>query len=229
MAEANAQRLTVFVTHLTANFSKGWAANRARRQEIRELLRIMDACRGTKHLLMGDFNSLAPGERLRGSAFLRYVTDPELYYQLKPDPAIQAPDLDFVMPSALRIMKPLLVQVPKSKHLSTMLNSLDIFYAPRGGIDLLNQAGYIDCYRSLQSDKQGFTWPAPIPSGRVDFIFASPELAPQLVAADVIVNSKDVSASQASDHLPIFAEFGTTVSTPFENEKQEHLSQSIPI
>jgi endonuclease/exonuclease/phosphatase family metal-dependent hydrolase len=228
VGEDDGQRLTVFVTHLTAKFGQAWAANRARRQEIQELLRIMDSRRGTRHLLMGDFNSLAPGERLKGSAFLRYVTDPKLYYQLKPDPAIQAPDLNLVMPPPLRIMKPLLEQVPNNKHLSAVLNGLDFFYAPRGGIDLLKQEGYADCYRASQPDQQGFTWPAPIPSGRVDFIFASPELAPQLVTSDVIVRSEEIPATQASDHLPVFAEFGATINASIKDEREEYLAQSVP-
>ena len=219
--EIDGQPLTVFVTHLTADFGKVWAANKARRREIQELLRIMKSCRGTKHVLMGDFNSLAPGERLKGSAFIRYVAAPDFYHQLKPDPTIQAPDLDFVMPPALRFMKPLLKLVPKSKLFSTMLDAVDACYAPRGGIDLLSQSRYVDCFRSLYPDTKGYTWPAPIPAGRVDFIFASPELAQQLTAAGVIVEGEGIAASQASDHLPIFAEFGTGM----KKEQQFQISQ----
>ncbi len=221
--ETPGHQLTVFVTHLTADFGKGRQANKARRREVRELLRIMQSCRGTKHVLMGDFNSLAPGERLKGSSFLRYVSEPELYYQLKPDASIQAPDLDFVIPPALRFVKPLLALALKSKFFSMLLDSVDAFYAPHGGIDLLNKAGYVDCFRVLHAKKQGFTWPAPLPSGRVDFIFASPELAPQLQAADVIVEGEGILASQASDHLPIFADFGL----PATEQSQKDITSSV--
>ena len=221
--ETPGQLLTVFVTHLTADFGKGWKANKARRCEVKELLRIMQSCQGTKHVLMGDFNSLAPGERLKGSSFLRYVSEPELYYQLKPDASIQAPNLDFVVPRALHIVKPLLALIPKSKFFSALLDSADAFYAPRGGIDLLNQAGYVDCFRVLHSNKQGFTWPAPIPSGRVDFIFASPELASQLQVADVIVEGEGIFASQASDHLPIFADF----CLPVAEQSQKDIKSGV--
>ena len=219
--DVDGQPLTVFVTHLTADFGRVWAANMARRREVQELLRIMKSCRGTKHVLMGDFNSLAPGERLKGSAYLRYVATLDFYHQLKPDPTIQAPDLDFVMPPVLRFMKLLLKQVPKSTFLSTMLDAVDACYAPRGGIDLLSQSGYVDCFRSLYPDTKGYTWPAPMPAGRVDFIFASPELAPQLTAACVIVEGDGIAASQASDHLPIFAEFGTASTKHFDNETKD--------
>lgn len=222
--EIDGHVLTVFVTHLTADFGKGWAANKARRREVQELLRIMESYRGTKHLLMGDFNSLAPGERLKGSSFLRYVAAPEYYNQLKPNPSIRVPDLDFVVPPALHILKPLLELMPKSKLLSTMLDGVDALYAPRGGIDLLCQAGYVDCFRFLHPDTLGYTWPAPIPAGRVDFIFVSPELAQQLTSAGVIVEDEGIAASQASDHLPIFAEFGTAI-----NEEQQAQTSQRPI
>jgi endonuclease/exonuclease/phosphatase family metal-dependent hydrolase len=215
------QLLTVFVTHLTADFGKAWVANKQRRREVQELLSILKSYRGTKHLLMGDFNSLAPGERLEGSSFLRYVAEPEFYTQLKPDPSIRVPDLDFVVPSSLHILKPLLKLVPRSNLLSTMLDAVDVLYAPRGGIDLLCHAGYVDCFRFLHPDIQGYTYPAPIPAGRVDFIFANPELAQQLIASGVIVEGEGIAAYQASDHLPIFAEFGTAI----HEEHQAQISQ----
>ena len=185
------------------------------------LLSCLDVYNMTLSPLMGDFNSLAPGERLKGSSFLRYVTEPELYYQLKPDAAIQAPNLDFVVPPALHMINPLLTMVPHSTFLSTLLDGLDAFYAPRGGIDLLQQAGYRDCFRFLHPHEQGFTWPAPLPSGRVDFIFASPELATELVSADVLMQGEDVSASQASDHVPVMAAFGNPFTAQDETEEKQ--------
>lgn len=225
--ETHGQWLTAFVTHLTADFGQRSAASKARRRQIQELMRIMEPHRGTRHLLMGDFNSLAPRERLKGSNFLRYVTRPELYYQLKPDKSIRAPDLDFVIPPALHFINPLLRLIPKSKVLSALLDSMDAFYAPQGGIDLLYQAGYVDCFRTLHPDAPGFTWPAPLPAGRVDFIFASPELALHLLETAVVLEGDGISASQASDHLPVFAEFGTTVAGP-PVRKGKRLARRIP-
>jgi endonuclease/exonuclease/phosphatase family metal-dependent hydrolase len=205
--EHDGSPLIVFITHLTAAFSQLWIANHKRRLEVREILSIMKQKRGTKHLLMGDFNSIAPGEQLKGSFFLRYTTDPSLYYQLKPDPTIQAPDLDFVLPRALRSIKPLLELIPRSKILCTMIDGLSFLYAPRGGFDLLNKAGYVDCYRATNAGQKGFTWPVPLPSGRVDFIFASPELAPLLSSSSVVTENDDISVREGSDHLPLVAEF----------------------
>lgn len=203
--ESDGSPLIVFMTHLTAAFSKLWLANYKRRLEVREILSIMKQKRGAKHILMGDFNSIAPGEQLKGSFFLRYTTDPDLYYQLKPDPSIQAPDLSFVLPPVLRAVKPFLEMVPRSKILSKMLDGCSFLYAPRGGFNQLSEAGYVDCFRVTNPGQKGFTWPVPLPAGRVDFIFASSELAPHLSSSAVIEDG--INVSKGSDHLPIFADF----------------------
>src|SRR5438552_3338430 len=61
--EADGQQLTLFVTHLTSAFNQGRAGERIRRHEVQTILNIMAARRGTPHLLIGDFNALAPGDR----------------------------------------------------------------------------------------------------------------------------------------------------------------------
>jgi endonuclease/exonuclease/phosphatase family metal-dependent hydrolase len=216
--EREGQSLTVFVTHLTTDFGKGRVANKTRRREVQELLHMMETCRGTRHMLMGDFNSLAPGERLKGSIFLRYVATPHLYDQLEPDPSAKRPDLDFVTPPTLRFIKPLLEQVTKSTLLSKMLDAVDTFYAPRGGIDLLLQRGYVDCFRTLYPNTKGYTCPSSMPAGRIDFIFASPELAPQLTLAGIIAEGEGIAAYKASDHLPVFAEFGRASTEHINHE-----------
>jgi len=77
----------------------------------------------------------------------------------------------------------------------------------------------VDCFRLLNPGEAGFTWPAPLPAGRVDFIFASPELARTLSASAVVTEGDGVFASQTSDHLPILAEFGQPVSVDAPGEK----------
>jgi endonuclease/exonuclease/phosphatase family metal-dependent hydrolase len=211
--ERDGSPLIVFITHLTAAFSKLWLANHKRRLEVCEILSIMKQKRGTNHLLMGDFNSIAPGEQLKGSFFLRYTTDPSLYYQLKPDPSIQAPDLNFVLPPVLRSVKPLLELVPRSKILCAMLDGLSFLYAPRGGFDQLNKAGFVDCFRATNPGQKGFTWPVPLPAGRVDFIFASPELAPHLSSSTVVTGDDVDCVKEGSDHLPLVAQFGNGTSS----------------
>lgn len=209
---ANGNPFTVFVIHLTAAFARGKLADHARRREVKELLRLVTSKQGTLHLIMGDFNSIARGERLKGSSFLSYVADPSLYYRLKPDEAVNRPDLNFVLPPPLQIFKPLLEYIPRSKILCNLLDTTNFLYAPRSGTDLLQRAGYIDCYRHINPREAGFTWPAPMPAGRVDFIFASPELAHHLLASDVVVEGEGVRGEDASDHLAVFADFNDAQS-----------------
>jgi exonuclease III len=79
--------------------------------------------------------------------------------------------------------------------------------APRLAISLLLDAGYADCYRAqhpgLRRDP-GYTFALPAPRLRVDYIFASAQLARRMVACDVVAGSQ---AARASDHYPVEAEF----------------------
>lgn len=222
--DTDGQYLTIFVTHLTADFGRGSAAHHTRRGQIQEILRIMANTQENHQLLLGDFNSLAPGERLKGSSFLQYVIQPELYDQLQPDENVCRPDLDVVVPPSLRFLQPLLKITPKSKLLSFLLDRFDFLYAPQGGIDLLQKAGYVDCFRTSNPYKSGFTWPAPLPAGRIDFIFADEKLAGHLKDCDVIVAGEGMQADKASDHLPVFADFSTEARGHYYQEKVTILS-----
>jgi endonuclease/exonuclease/phosphatase family metal-dependent hydrolase len=75
--EPNGAQLTVFVTHLSAAFNRGWAGSHIRVREVQEILRIMEPLRaaGKPHLLMGDCNSLAPKDAFKASALLKYVVN----------------------------------------------------------------------------------------------------------------------------------------------------------
>lgn len=79
--------------------------------------------------------------------------------------------------------------------------------APRRAIGLLLEAGYVDCYRVLHPGVPGYTYPTDCPWLRLDYVFASPELAPHLLACDVVDGAV---AASASDHLPVSAEFHLT-------------------
>src|SRR3954447_17583971 len=65
--EAEGQQLTVFLAHLSAAFNRRWAGNHLRQREVAEILRIMAPLRaeGKPHLLMGDFNTISPGDAFR--------------------------------------------------------------------------------------------------------------------------------------------------------------------
>jgi endonuclease/exonuclease/phosphatase family metal-dependent hydrolase len=75
--------------------------------------------------------------------------------------------------------------------------------AKRATLSPLVEAGYVDCYRRLL-DTPGFTYPSHAPWLRLDYVFASAQMASRLRACDVLTGS---DARQASDHLPVLAEF----------------------
>jgi len=77
-------------------------------------------------------------------------------------------------------------------------------YIARQPIQLLLTAGYTDCYRTLHQDIPGYTYPAPQPWLRLDYIFASAPLVAHLYASNLDMGPQ---ARRASDHLPVWAEF----------------------
>jgi endonuclease/exonuclease/phosphatase family metal-dependent hydrolase len=82
--------------------------------------------------------------------------------------------------------------------------------AARDVLEPLAEAGYLDCFRAL-GDEPGFTYPAEAPWLRLDYVFASPELAPTLRGAGVVATP---DSARASDHLPVWAEFALIPSPP---------------
>jgi endonuclease/exonuclease/phosphatase family metal-dependent hydrolase len=211
--EENGEHLTVYVTHLSASFNRGRAGGAVRLREVAEILRITAPLRaeGKPHLIMGDCNSLAPGDAFKASALLRYVA--------RMDPASLGatydghPNFNSVVPPRLRFLQPLLNLIASSDMLGSLFNMAAYLYAPRGCIRDLKRL-YVDSYRHIHPYKQGFTCPAAAPAGRIDYIFASSPLAERLTDCDVLRTGADgINGDQASDHLPIIAEFGLRVAS----------------
>jgi exodeoxyribonuclease III len=75
----------------------------------------------------------------------------------------------------------------------------------RLAIARLLEAGLVDCYRVLHPGQAGYTGnPRRRPSMRIDYCFASPQLAQSLHSCEVISNEL---TTKASDHLPVQVEF----------------------
>ncbi|MBV9707015.1 MAG: endonuclease/exonuclease/phosphatase family protein [Chloroflexi bacterium] len=204
----NGRRFIVFTTHLSAAFSKGWAGNAIREREIGEIVRIMGPQReeAMPHVLLGDFNALAPGDAFKASNLLRYIVS--LDHVTKQQPLGEGhPHLNSVVPQSLRFLNPLLRLIPRNILLSTVFDNLAALYAPRGCIALLQNACYVDCYRRIHPHTQGFTCPASVPAGRIDFIFASPEMAERLETCYVVTEGEGLAGADASDHLAVAARF----------------------
>jgi exonuclease III len=79
-------------------------------------------------------------------------------------------------------------------------------YIPRWALGLLLEAGYVDCFRELHPEEDGFTLPSFNPQVRLDYVFASPSLTEALRECQVTTSPKAVTS--ASDHLPVLTEFG---------------------
>lgn len=77
---------------------------------------------------------------------------------------------------------------------------------PRRAIELILTAGYLDCFRALHPAdvEPGYTFPTDAPWLRLDYIFASPEMAARLHAGGLVAGA---TAAAASDHFPVWAEF----------------------
>jgi exonuclease III len=71
----------------------------------------------------------------------------------------------------------------------------------------LLSSGFIDCFRSLDSN-EGFTVPPPNPNSRLDYIFVNATMRKYLKKCWVIREPDSVHL--ASDHYPVMAEFSFT-------------------
>jgi endonuclease/exonuclease/phosphatase family metal-dependent hydrolase len=222
LEEPGGRQITVFVIHMAASFSHGWAGDGIRRREARELLQIMAAKTGTPHVVIGDFNTLAPGEAFEASTLLRYIVEQDERHKQNPAAMEGHPYLDFVVPEPLRIFKPLLRLIARVPLLDILFDGAASLYAPRSSISMLLKAGYVDCFRQMNPGVAGFTCPAGAPAGRIDFIFASPELAASLTSSQTLTSGISVSAEQASDHQPVVAEFGEPVDERDQVNLEQH-------
>lgn len=210
--EENGQHLTAFVTHLTAAFNQGRGGGHVRAREAREIIKIMEPLRqeGRPHFLMGDFNSLTPGDPFQAHKLLSYVIEMDNINK-NPDFLDGVPRLNAIVPKGLRFLKPLLCIIPQSSILKTLFNQAAALYIPRACMSFFSEAGYIDCYRQKHPKNLGFTCPAASPAGRIDYILASPDLAERLEACHEIIRGEGLPGKDASDHLPVTATFGLGV------------------
>ena len=211
--EAGRAQFTVFITHLWAAFNQGWAGNHIQQREVQEILRIAATRQGTPHLVIGDFNTLAPGDAFKGSRLLRHMVNLDAQRKQYRTAMQGHPYLNYVVPPRLRIFNPLLQVIPRNRLLSALFDVAASWYAPRGSINLLLKAGYVDCFRRMNPGVRGFTCPTDTPAGRIDFIFASPELAARLTGSNIITTGEGLPGEQASDHFPICAEFRETTTS----------------
>jgi endonuclease/exonuclease/phosphatase family metal-dependent hydrolase len=194
--DTNGKPLTLYVVHLTSEARNGKRSVLVRRAETRELLNTMTQHKGSPHLVMGDFNSIAPKDTFQASKLARHYIRRFEHNRSR----------DTSLPVGQRVLRTAVRTLVNSRGGGFLLDTVGPNYG-RGGIDLLLNSGYVDCFRQLHPHEYGYTFPASIPSLRIDYVFASSGLAPSLVSCSVITTGDGVSGEQASDHLPVLAEF----------------------
>lgn len=150
--------LTVYNVHLLPYLLLPFEIRRW--QAAGKLLRLIQTQTPEPHLIAGDLNAIAPGDRVLQRRNPRRMR------------RIMALQLGLIFRLAL----------------------------PR-----LLKAGYVDCFRALHPAADGFTWAAGNLTTRYDYILAPPPMAAALRGCRVV---NDIEAvMEASDHLPLLAEF----------------------
>ena len=219
----------VHCVHLAARFGERAKGEARRMRELTAVLRGIDDEPSLPHLLLGDFNSLAPGDSVAATAFFRrynalrraglIVERGDGYIGPRPrrpdddDTALDArwraagvdPRLDKGVPYLPRVVGRLTTGLPVSRSLDRFLGR----FIERWTVERLQSLGYADCFRQVHPRARGYTCATWLPAARVDYVFATPDLVSNLITCDVIGGRghTDRDVTVASDHFPVVAEF----------------------
>jgi endonuclease/exonuclease/phosphatase family metal-dependent hydrolase len=190
MLEAHVQlpgagALTLYVIHLNATATYG--GERWRVREMEAILGSIAPRASEPHLMFGDCNSLAPGDSLVVERLTTHLTNRVLRSGIGYQRRQRSVTVGALVDRGIRngLLPP-----------ETLL--------PRHLIRHVLAAGYIDCYRTLHPADPGYTFPAPDPAVRLDYLCAPPFMRERLLSCEVV----DVpDAYTASDHRPLLARF----------------------
>jgi endonuclease/exonuclease/phosphatase family metal-dependent hydrolase len=219
----DAAPLRVFVAHLAAGYA-AWRGGEGER--LRELAYILgqmgqraDAATGATgasgvgglSLLMGDFNSLPPGERLLASRLLLHAARNDIRRAQGEDMTGQ-PGVARVLPRSLRPLANALLGVARTPALAWVCDLAVSAYVPRAVVRQTRAAGYTDLYTVTHPDprRREMSCPAEQPAGRIDYIFASPALAAGLLTCELLGETATSPVLRASDHRPMLATLALT-------------------
>jgi len=151
--------IRIYTVHLRATHSN--YTERGRMREVRALLDCIKTDSKDFHVLVGDFNTLAPGELLN------------------------------------------MQKLPMRYRILAMVLGGRVTYRT---IQIVIDAGYIDCYRRLNTD-HGVTFPAWEPHVRLDYVFTPKEYADKVLNCNVFTEITE--PAKATDHLPLVAKIAT--------------------
>ncbi|TMB89977.1 MAG: hypothetical protein E6J45_09475 [Chloroflexi bacterium] len=220
--------ITLHNVHLAARFGER-AKGEARR--MRELSAVLDGVAGEAagpHALLGDFNALSPGDTVAATLFFRRMNELRRAGLLVPqengyvapvahdgqnsaelDAAWHAagvdPRLQAGIPVLPRVVWPLTAGLPVSSNVDRFLGR----FIERWTVERLLRLGYVDCFRRVHPRALGRTSATWLPAARVDYVFASPDLAAHLTGCEVVGGRRwaDPEVATASDHFPVAADF----------------------
>ena len=216
--------------HLAARFGERAKGEARRMRELTAVLEGIAQAPPLPHVILGDFNSMAPGDVVAATRFFRKLNElrrrglvtvqPDGSIGPVPrsegnDQAIDAawraagidPRLEAGVPLLPRIVGPLTVNLPVSHTLDRFMGR----FIERWTIERLQRLGYVDCFRRVHPRAQGNTCATWLPAARVDYVFASPDVASAITACDVVGDRRwhDRDAQVASDHFPVVADFSS--------------------
>jgi endonuclease/exonuclease/phosphatase family metal-dependent hydrolase len=221
--------LGVHCLHLAARFGERNKGEARRIREIGAVLTDIENEPALPHVLMGDFNALSPGDDILATAFFRRMNvlrragllvagaNGTLIPLVTPedgDPteiedrwrrAGVDPRLLGGIPVLPRVVSPLTMGIPVSRGMDRFLGRL----IERWTVERLLSEGYVDCYRQVHPRARGLTCATWQLAARVDYVFATPDVASGVLSADVVGGRTwpDPDAASASDHFPLVAEF----------------------
>jgi endonuclease/exonuclease/phosphatase family metal-dependent hydrolase len=225
VAPGRGDRLRLHVVHLAARFGERAKGEARRLEELEHILADIRGEAPMPHLVVGDFNSLSPGDHLEATGFFRRMNGLRKAGLLVrqdggwmgppaggAEESIDAkwlahgidPGLQGGVPVLPWLVGPLTALVPERRGLDRLLGrAIERWAVPR-----MLEAGYTDCFRHLHPRAHGYTCATWMPAARIDYVFASPEALPRLVACDVAVGRGRAAreTATASDHFPLLTD-----------------------
>lgn len=221
-------RLRVHCLHLAARFFERANGEARRMREMRSVLHDIHRLTQTPHVIIGDFNALAPDDTVAAIRFFKRMAELRraglvvrgadgsmgpVQRRGRSDRALEHgwlaagidPHLDVGVPRLPSIVGPATAVIPRLPVTDRVLGAL----LARWSVQHLLDLGYTDCYRRMHRRDHGYTVATWMPAARVDYIFADAAVVPRLQGCDVIGSHafSDPDVATASDHYPVVADF----------------------
>lgn len=207
--------LRIFVAHLAAGYSRWRGGESVRLREITVILERMRPTANEAQLLLGDFNSLPPGERLHASRLLLHIARND-ERRARGEDMTGEPTMMGVLPRPVRPLARALAAGVRIPPLAWLGDQLMGAYVPRTVIRQTLAAGYRDLYAEAHPDprQRDVSYSSSVPAGRIDYIFASPALAAGLVDCEILSETPTRPIARASDHRPLLATLAAPPALP---------------